>query len=102
MSRCTTGINNTDGKFATCVNNTNSGKLPLVSKTPAVNFAVGVKDTGGKLMGTISDCYMLTLVPKGPNKIFKTLLIQFFPFATRGAPSAANISANFRKISELP
>ncbi len=60
-SRCTIGINDTGGKFATGVNNT-GGNLPPVSTTPAANsatsfasvidvggkFATGVNDTGGK------------------------------------------------------
>ena len=37
MSRCTTGVNDTGGKFATGVNNT-GGKLPPVSTTPAANL----------------------------------------------------------------
>ncbi len=36
-SRCTTGVNDTGGKFATGVNDT-GGKLPLVSTTPAANL----------------------------------------------------------------
>jgi hypothetical protein len=36
-SRYTTGINDTDGKFAAGVND-NSGYLPLVSMTPVVNL----------------------------------------------------------------
>jgi hypothetical protein len=72
--KCTTGINDTGGKFATGLNNTGGkfatginstgGKLPPVSTTPAAanfstsfasvvdtggKFATGVNDTGGKL-----------------------------------------------------
>ncbi len=36
-SRCTTGVNDTGGKFATGVNDT-GGKLPPVSMTPAANL----------------------------------------------------------------
>jgi hypothetical protein len=36
-SRCTTGVNDTAGKFATGVNDT-GGKLPPVSTTPAANL----------------------------------------------------------------
>ena len=36
-SRCTTGVNDTGGKFATGVNDT-GGKLPPVSTTPAANL----------------------------------------------------------------
>ncbi len=57
-SRCTTGVNDTGGKFATGVNDT-GGKLPLVSTTPnlppvsttpAAKFATSFPcavDTGG-------------------------------------------------------
>jgi hypothetical protein len=61
-SRCTTGINDTAGKFATGVNDTGGkiaagindtgGKFPPVSATPAANFYTifaCVVDTGGKL-----------------------------------------------------
>jgi hypothetical protein len=79
-SRCTTGINDTGGKFATAVNDT-GGKLcrryqrhrpqnwPPVSTTPAANFATsfasvvdtggkfatGVNDTGGKFVAGVND-----------------------------------------------
>ncbi len=47
-SRCTTGVNDTGGKFATGVNDT-CGKLPPVSTTPAANLPLsGINDTGGK------------------------------------------------------
>jgi hypothetical protein len=62
-SRYTTGINDTDGKFAAGVNytsvkfaagvkfatgvNDNSGYLPLVSMTPVVNLPPSASDTGG-------------------------------------------------------
>jgi hypothetical protein len=60
-SRCTTGVNDTGGKFATCVNDT-GGELPPVSTTPAANLppvstkpaanfvtsSACVVDTGGK------------------------------------------------------
>ncbi len=67
-SRCTTGVNDTGGKFATGVNNT-GGNLPPVSVTPAANFATsppcvvdtsgkfatGVNDTGGKFAAGVND-----------------------------------------------
>jgi hypothetical protein len=49
---CTTGINDTGGKFPTGVNDTGGKNLQLVSTTPAANFATSfasVVDTGGKL-----------------------------------------------------
>ncbi len=80
-SRCTTGVNNTGGKFASSVNNT-GGKLPPVSTTPAANlppvsmtpvanfapsspcvvdtggkFATGVNDTGGKFAIPAANCH---------------------------------------------
>jgi hypothetical protein len=61
-SRCTTGVNDTGGKFANgvvdngCnlppVSLTQLANLPPVSTTPAANFAtsfISVADTGGKL-----------------------------------------------------
>jgi hypothetical protein len=56
-SRCTTGVNNTSGKFATGVNDT-GGKLPPVLTTPAANFATSspcVVDTGGKFATGVND-----------------------------------------------
>jgi hypothetical protein len=78
-SRCTTGVNDTGGKFATDVNDT-GGKLQQVSMTPAANlppvsttpaanfaasspcavdtggkFATGVNDTGGKFAAGVND-----------------------------------------------
>jgi hypothetical protein len=50
-SRCTTGINDTSGNFAT-------GVVPPVSTTPAANFATSfasVVDTGGKLATGVND-----------------------------------------------
>jgi hypothetical protein len=60
-SRCTTGVNDTGGKFATSVNDTGGklppesttpmANLPPVSTTPAANFATSsacAVDTGGK------------------------------------------------------
>ncbi len=49
-SRCTTGINDTGGKFATSV--------PLVSTTPAAHFSTSfasVVDTGGKFATGVND-----------------------------------------------
>jgi hypothetical protein len=62
-SRCTTGINDTGGKFATGVVNDTGGKLPPVSTTPVANLPpvsatpvanfstifASVVDTGGNL-----------------------------------------------------
>jgi hypothetical protein len=57
-SRCTTGINNTAGKFASSVT-TPAANLPPVSMTPAANFPTsfaGVVDTGGRFAtGGIND-----------------------------------------------
>ncbi len=67
-SRCTAGINDTGGKFATGVNDTNgkfppvsttpAANLPPVSMTPAANFATifpSVVDTGGKFAAGVVD-----------------------------------------------
>ncbi len=67
-SRCTTGINDTGGEFATSVNDTGGkiaagindtgGKLPPVSTTPAANFATSftrVLDTRGKFASGVKD-----------------------------------------------
>ncbi len=67
-SSCTTGVNDTGGKFATGVNDT-GGKLPListspvvnlptVSTTPAANFATSsacVVDTSGKFASSVNN-----------------------------------------------
>ncbi len=56
-SSCTTGVNDTGGKFATGVND-NGGKLPPVSTTPAANFATSspcAVDTGGKFAPSVND-----------------------------------------------
>ncbi len=56
-SRCTTGVNDTGGKFAAGVNDT-GGKLPPVSTTPAANFSTSspcVVDTGGKFATGVND-----------------------------------------------
>jgi hypothetical protein len=48
--RCTTGINDSSGKLATCFNDTGAN-LPPVSMKAAVNFATSfdsVVDIGGK------------------------------------------------------
>ncbi len=69
-----------------------------------------------QIMGTISGyrhlkvhlkakiyIYVNSTTQRCPNKIIKVFLLEdFFPFATGGAPWAANISANFRKISKWP
>jgi hypothetical protein len=64
-SRCTRGINDTCGKFATGVNNTSrkvsmtlAANLLPVSTTPAANFATNfpsVVDTGGKFATGVND-----------------------------------------------
>ncbi len=46
-SRCTTGINDTGGKFATGVNDT-GGKIAAGINDAGGKFATGVNDTGGK------------------------------------------------------
>jgi hypothetical protein len=52
-SRCTTGINDTGGKFATGVNDT-GGKI-----------AVGINDTGGNFATSISDTIFASVVDTG-------------------------------------
>ncbi len=67
-SRCTTGINDTGGKFATGVNDTGGkiaagindtgGKFATVSATPVTNFSTifaSVVDTGGKFSTGVND-----------------------------------------------
>jgi hypothetical protein len=63
-SRCTTGINDTGGKFETSGKNccwyqkTQSANLPPVSTTPAANFATSfasVVDTGGEFATGVND-----------------------------------------------
>ncbi len=86
----------TDGKFAAGVNDT-GGK-----------FATGVNDaddTGGKFAtGVNNKKYDNSTTQRYPKEIMKIFLIEdFFQVATGvndtcGAPSAANISANFEKI----
>ncbi len=46
-SRCTTGINDTGGKFATGVNDT-GGKIAAGINNSGGKFATGISDTGGK------------------------------------------------------
>ncbi len=56
-SRCTTGINNTGGKIAAGINDTEAN-LPPVSTTQAANFATifaSVVDTGGKFVTGVND-----------------------------------------------
>ncbi len=47
-SRCTTGINDTGGKFATGLNDA-GGKIAAGINNPGGKFATGINDTGGKL-----------------------------------------------------
>jgi hypothetical protein len=47
MSRCTTGINDTGGKFATGVNDT-GGKIAAGINDTGGMFATGINNTGGK------------------------------------------------------
>jgi hypothetical protein len=67
-STCTTGVNDTGGKFATGVNDTDgklppvsttpAASLPPVSTTPAANFATSFPcavDTGGKFATGVND-----------------------------------------------
>jgi hypothetical protein len=46
-SRCTTGINDTGGKFATGVNDT-GGEIAAGINDIGGKFATGINDTGGK------------------------------------------------------
>ncbi len=46
-SRCTTGINDTGGKFANGVNDT-CGKIAAGINNVGGKFATGISDTGGK------------------------------------------------------
>jgi hypothetical protein len=46
-SRCTTGINDTGGKFGTGVNDT-GGKIAAGINDAGGRFATGISDTGGK------------------------------------------------------
>jgi hypothetical protein len=48
-SRCTNGINNTGGIFATGVRNT-SGKIAAAINDTSGKFATGISDTGGKFL----------------------------------------------------
>jgi hypothetical protein len=48
-SRCTTGINNTGGKFATGVNNT-GGKIAAGINETGDKFATSISNTGGKFL----------------------------------------------------
>jgi hypothetical protein len=54
-SRCTTGINDTSGEFATCVYDTGGKICQLCNTTPAAKFATYVYDTGGKICHRIND-----------------------------------------------
>ncbi len=63
-SRCTTGINNTGGKFAAGVNYTGGKFATGISDTGAKfyqwKFAADGNDTGARqIMGTVSDCLHL-------------------------------------------
>jgi hypothetical protein len=53
-SRCTTGINDTGGKFATGINDTST-------KDNGSKFATGVNNTGGKQWEQLSDCWQLKM-----------------------------------------
>jgi hypothetical protein len=50
-SRCTTGVNDTGGKFVTGINDTDT---PCVADTGG-KFATGVNDTGGKFAAGVND-----------------------------------------------
>ncbi len=52
-SMCTTGINDTGGKFATGVNNT-GGKIAAGINDTSGKFATGISDTGGKFFPSFS------------------------------------------------
>jgi hypothetical protein len=53
-ARCTTGINDTGGKFATGVNDT-GGKIAAGINDTGGKFATGISDTGGKFATGIND-----------------------------------------------
>ncbi len=64
-----------------------------------------------QIMGTISDClhskkkiylYVKSTIQGVQTKYLKLSCLKIFPFATSGAPWAANISANFFKNSKRP
>ncbi len=105
------GINDKGGKFATGGVNTSSTSanctVPAANLPPVLRYQWQTK-------GTISDSwqikvnlkekiiYLLNLLPKGvQKKYWKLFWWKIFSFAT-GAPCAANISANFRKITKTP
>jgi hypothetical protein len=64
-SRCTTGVNDTGGKFAAGVNDT-GGKLPPVSTTPAANLppvsATNLNDIWAMFFLIPSRCEKLVLL----------------------------------------
>jgi hypothetical protein len=74
-SRCTTGVNDSGGKFATGVNDTGgklspvsttpAANLPPVSTTTAANFATSFPcavDTGGKFATGVNDVTFATSI----------------------------------------
>ncbi len=103
-SRCTTGVNDTGGKFATGVNDS-GGKVAAGINDTSSRFATSINDTGGnfchqfrlccwhrwQIMGTISGCrhlkvnlkakfyiYVNSSTQRCPNKIIKNFLIEDF------------------------
>jgi hypothetical protein len=52
--KCTTGINDTGGKFATGINNT-GGKIAAGINDTGGKFATGISDTGGKFATGVND-----------------------------------------------
>jgi hypothetical protein len=108
-SRCSTGVNDTGGKFATGVNDT-GGKVAAAINDTSGRFATSINDTGGKfchqfllccwhrwqIMGTISGCrhlkvnlkaiffiYVNSSTQRCPNKIIKIFSDwRFFLFAS--------------------
>jgi hypothetical protein len=66
MSRLTTDINDTGGKFAAGVNCTSSTFLPIVSKTPVANNGnnIRVLTAESDLKAKIYLYCMLTILPK--------------------------------------
>ncbi len=86
--RCTTGINDTDGKFATSVKR---WKIAACINDTSGKFATGVNDNRWRIMWTISDCchfkvnlkkkiylYANSTTQRSFKKIIKTFLIEDF------------------------
>jgi hypothetical protein len=72
-SRCTTGVNDTGGKFATGVND-NGGKLPPVSTTPSANLPP-VSTTPAANFATSSPCVVDTTGGKFATGVNETKIV---------------------------